>query len=372
MRNGLVLVGVLAAMAGCGKNKSGASADTEDTGMHASMARTERGVVGVSSYHRLHREPGAASDKVGALLYVKGTVKSDGSVKWGDEQRVDGDLREEGGHDVGMYSSLAIAADGYARISYYDKTTGDLKFATQVGSKKWELETVDAPGNVGGWTSLVLVNDKPSIAYYDFDNGDLKFATKQSASWNVMKLDGSDTDSGKFAAIAANGNDLGIAYYDATNGDLRYVTGTASGFGVPEVVDGAGDTGQWPSLAYDLGTALIAYHDFTAQDLRYARRDGGSAWQLTTLDPADWVGADTSIVVDNTGHVTVAYMDGLNNDLLAAEWNGSGWSTRKIAETGANGYFNNVVLDEDSKPVFGTYTYTGTEFIAIKPDVSAE
>ena len=371
MQKVLVLTGALAVIAaGCGKNKSGASGDTEDSGMHASMARIERGIVGVSYYHKSHREPGEnKSDKVGALVYTRGEVKGNGEVRFGDEIRVDGDVRADGQNDVGMYSSLAIGADGLARISYYDKTAGDLKFATQVSKKKFEIETVDAPGNVGGWTSLVLVDDKPAIAYYDFDNGDLKFATKQGASWNVSKVDGADTDSGKFAAIAKDGsNGLGIVYYDATNGDLRYVTGTATGFGTPEVVDGAGDTGQWPSLAYDLGTALIAYQDFTAQDLRFARRDGGSAWQLSTIDAGDWVGADTSIALDNTGKITVAYMDGLNNDLLAAEYSGSTWSTRKIAEAGANGYFNNVVLDEDNKPVFGTYTYTGTEFIASKPE----
>ena len=373
MRKFLVLVGALSALAaGCGKNNSGAKADNEDSGMHASMALLARAEVGVASYHRSHREPGEnQSDKVGALVYRTGEIRGDGEVKWGDDQRVDGDIREEGQSDVGMYASLAIAPDGLARISYYDKTGGDLKFATQVSKSKWEIEVVDTPGNVGGWTSLALVDGAPSIAYYDFDNGDLKFATKQAAGWNVIKVDGADTDSGKFAAIAADGTGgLGIAYYDATNGDLRYVTGTPAGFGTPEVVDGAGDTGQWPSLAYDLGTALIAYQDFTAQDLRYARRDGGSAWQLSTLDAGEWVGADTSIAVDAAGHVTVAYMDGLDNDLNSADWNGSSWSTRKIAELGANGYYNNVVLDEDSKPVYGTYTYAGTKFIALKPDAA--
>jgi hypothetical protein len=334
------------------------------------MARIARGEVAVAYYHRSHREPGEnKSDKVGALIFAKGKVKSDGSVRWENDQRVDGDVREDERNDVGMYASLAIAADGYARISYYDKTAGDLKYATQVGKTTWEIETVDTPGNVGGWTSLVLENGDPRIAYYDFDNGDLKFASKSgSGSWNVIKVDGADTDSGTFAALAAFNGGLGIAYYDATNGDLRYVEGTTTGFGTPEVVDGAGDTGQWPSLAYDLGTALIAYHDFTNQDLRFARRDGGASWALSTIDPADWVGADTSIAVDNAGHVTVAYMDGMNNDLLGATWDGQGWSVKKIAEAGANGYFNNVVLDEDLKPIYGTYTYAGTEFVAMKPE----
>ena len=377
MRKLLVLVGTLAVAAvGCGKNKkSGASADTEDAGLHASMARLARGEIGVAYYHRNHQEPGDnRADKVGALVYVKGELRDDGTVKWGDEKRVDGDVREEGMNDVGMYASLAIAPDGLGRISYYDKTAGDLKFATQVSKSKWEVETVDAPGNVGGWTSLVLQDGNPRIAFYDFDNGDLKVATKDGeGAWNVLKVDGNDTDSGKFASMAAGaGGALGIAYYDATNGDLRYVEGTATGFGVPEVVESAGDTGQWPSLAYDLGTALIAYQDFTNQDLRLARRDGGSAWSFTTVDPGDWVGADTSIAVSAAGRITIAYMDGLNNDLQSASWDGQSWTLANVAELGANGYYNNVVLDEDDAPIFGTYTYTGTTFLALKPGAAAQ
>lgn len=371
MRKAMILVGALAVgAAGCGKGKSGASADTEDAGLYASMARLESGRIAVAYYHRSHRDPGAnKSDKVGALLYVTGKVKANGRVDFGDEQRVDGDVREDGMHDVGLWTSLRIASDGLARISYYDKTAGDLKYATQVGARKWEIETVDSPGNVGGWTSLVLENDLPRIAYYDFDNGDLKVAARTPAGWTVMKVDGADTDSGKFARIASDGaGGLGVVYYDATNGDLRYVTGSATGFGAPEVVDAAGDTGRWPSLAYDLGTPLIAYEDHTNHDLRFARRDGGASWTLTTVDPADWVGADTSIAVDPNGAVTIAYMDGLNNDLLSASWSGQSWTVRKVAEAGANGYYNNVILDEDAKPVFGTYSFTGTQFVAMKPE----
>lgn len=370
MRKEWIFVGVLAAAASaCGKNKSGASVDTEDRGMYASLASLGEGEVAVAYYHRSHRKPGASSsERVGALVYVTGEVKSNGDVRWGDEQRIDGDVREEGQNDVGQYASLAIGADGLARISYYDKTSGDLKLATQIEGKEWRLEVVDGAGNVGGWTSLVLEGNDPRIAYYDFDNGDLMFASKTgAAAWHVVKVDGSDTDSGKFASLATDGNGgLGIAYYDATNGDLRYVTGTAAGFGIPEIVDGAGDTGQWPSLAYDAGTALIAYQDFTNQDLRFARRDGGSSWVLSTVDAGDWVGADTSIAVAD-GAVTIAYMDGLNNDLLAASWNGQAWSLTRIAEDGAFGYFNNVVLDADGRPIFGTYDYTTTEFTARKP-----
>ena len=49
---------------------------------------------------------------------------------------------------VGVYNSLALDAQGNPRISYYDETGEDLKYAAKNGAT-WTLETVDATGSVG-------------------------------------------------------------------------------------------------------------------------------------------------------------------------------------------------------------------------------
>src|SRR5262245_52024097 len=55
---------------------------------------------------------------------------------------------------VGQYTSLALDASGHPRISYYDVTNGDLKYAAKNGAT-WTIETVDgASGDVGQYTSL--------------------------------------------------------------------------------------------------------------------------------------------------------------------------------------------------------------------------
>ncbi len=368
MKKLLVGMSLLALAAGCGRNKKGAG-DVDDVGSHASMAIDGEGRLHVVSYWKTRKVSANRDEDVGALVYAKGKVRSDGTVAWGDWKVVDGDERKEGGKNVGQYTSLALDKGGNPHVSYYDKTSGDLKYAHLVGDK-WEIETVDSAGNVGGYSSLVLENgDQPRIAYYDFDLGDLKFAAKSGSAWTTLVVDGSvDWDGGKFASLAADGSGgLAIAYYDATNGDLGYVTGNATGFGTPEWVDLQGDTGRWPSLAFDLGQPRIAYQDYTNQHLMLAKRDGGGAWAVEIVDDADWRGADTSLVIDRNGHMTIAYFDGLNNDVLSARWDGQAWAKSVVAADGANGYFNNVVLDGTEKPIYGWYSFTGSEFFALNP-----
>lgn len=367
----LLVAAAVAALTGCGKKKSGAGNDADDMGTHASMAIDADGNVHASFYWRTHKLTATHDEKVGALMYAKGRVGTDGFVRWSDPQVVDGDIRVDGQSNVGEYTSIKIASDGTPRISYYDVKSGDLKFASRAGGK-WLAEVVDSTGNVGGYSSLVLESDKPRISYYDFDTKTLKFAAKNGDAWTKSVVDdgnGGLWDVGRWCSLASDGNGgLGIVYYDATNGDLGYIAGNATGFPAAlqatEWIDTEGDTGRWPKLAYDLGSPRVAYQDYTNQHLKFAKKDGAASWSVETLDPSPWTGADSSIAVDPTGKITVAYFDGLNNDVLSARYDGSSWTLAKVAQEGANGYFNNVVLDAAGAPIYGWYTYSATTFIA--------
>ena len=69
-----------------------------------------------------------------------------------------------------------VDALGYPHISYYDETLGDVKYATR-GEDGWRIQTVDATGDVGKWSSIdVSPFGKPSISYYKALSGDLKYA----------------------------------------------------------------------------------------------------------------------------------------------------------------------------------------------------
>ncbi|MDW8064406.1 MAG: carboxypeptidase regulatory-like domain-containing protein, partial [Anaerolineae bacterium] len=82
--------------------------------------------------------------------------------------------------------SLALDGTGNPHISYYDASNGALKYARWTGSG-WEIQKVDAGGDVGQYTSLALDSaGNPHISYYDASNGALKYAHWTGSGWEIQ------------------------------------------------------------------------------------------------------------------------------------------------------------------------------------------
>jgi hypothetical protein len=80
---------------------------------------------------------------------------------------------------VGKYTSMAVV-NGKPTLSYYDETNGDLKYvkATDADGTAWGTPvTVDSSGSVGQYASLAVVNGSPAMSYFDVSNGNLKWAS---------------------------------------------------------------------------------------------------------------------------------------------------------------------------------------------------
>ena len=115
-------------------------------------------------------------DVNGGLRFSIGTVAEDGSIGWVHED-VDG-MPDETGYDagdVGSYTSMVVADNGSVWVSYYNVSSTGLKVAHRVGGE-WTVESVDAgsnsASNAGLWSSIALNADgNPVVAHYDESSG---------------------------------------------------------------------------------------------------------------------------------------------------------------------------------------------------------
>ena len=193
--------------------------------------------------------------------------------------------------------------------------------------------TLDSTGDVGRFTSMALVNGRPSIAYQDVSNGNLKYIRAldgTGGSWAAPVVVDSGTNSnsqsvGQFASLAVVSGRPAIAYYDADLKRLVFVRANdvnGATWGTPMTLDptpetGNGDRGRNATLRVINGRPAILYYDATTTRLRYIHAtdaDGTNWGRPLELDSGPNVGLYGALMELN-GNPSVTYSD-TGNGLL--------------------------------------------------------
>jgi len=184
---------------------------------------------------------------------------------------------------VGLFSAVAISADGTPLISYYDSNKGRLKVAKCKDSActggKAKISVVDDSVSAGSFAGVAIgADDLPVISYYNHSHGDLRVAhcNDPACAGGDESITTLDTDGlvGSFAALDIGHNGLPVvAYYDMTGGFVKLIRckdQACSEFEAPRVV--AQDEETMKSfLAMAIrpdGTPVVAFFNQTNGDLK--------------------------------------------------------------------------------------------------------
>jgi hypothetical protein len=263
--------------------------------------------------------------------YFRG-VNADGSVAC---EPVPGVQRvttvDDPANSVGVFSSIAIGADGLPVISYLDATAFTLKVAKCSNAACTGAATiaiVDDPAfsNVGLYTDIAIGTDGlPVVSYHDASAGALKVAKCASAACTgtatITTVDDPAVNSvGTFTSIAIGADGLPtVSYSDATAGALKVAkcanaacTGAAT---ITTVDDPPVFVGQYTAIAIGSdGLPVISYIDAINAALKVAKCANAACTGAATITTVDNpvmnnIDGQTSIAIGADGLPVIAYTD---------------------------------------------------------------
>ncbi len=352
-----------------------------EIGKYSEVKISGEGTAYVAAYNTFHGDAMFGKKSGGGRVteweFVDGVPMVDPALLI-PESKVRGGNTEKG-DDVGRYIDLALTPTNEPRMSYYDATNGSLRFASRDSSGVWQTHMVDDGAttleqggeDVGRWTSIILTADgRPGIVYAALveeggaKHTQVRFAQakipnpKARTDWDLVLIDelpvtplgpnqkppmDFEDSVGSHMDVTLGPDGPVVAYYDRHDGDLRVASwdATAQRFKAPVVVDDMlvagtppraipdpGDIGSYPSVAVDaMGTIHLSFTDLNKDNLMYTNLkdkkleiiDDGLRIDGKTSDGIDkpvfhLVGDDSGIILQN-GQIFVVYMDATTHEL---------------------------------------------------------
>lgn len=192
---------------------------------------------------------------------------------------------------TGKFNSLALDANGYPHIAYWEQEAGDLRTVRWDGSH-WQFGTADTRratnDYVGLGNSIALDSDgNPGIAYFDTSAKTMKYAWQKDGTWHnevVDQLSGLWVFNDRVSLKIDSHNHPHIAYSDHGIGAVKYASKDDTGWHVDAVENRSHVTG-YPSLSLGKDERpYIAFYDLNDGQLRLAQHDPNSRTVSTSAE----------------------------------------------------------------------------------------
>jgi hypothetical protein len=259
---------------------------------------------------------------------------------------------------VGMFASLALdPTNGYPRISYYDQTNDQLKYAeyTEVlGLPVWSTRIISSGGNTN---AIALDNSNLPHIIYSNRNGNIRHQWKDCSScyWQSEDVDMSVVSPDKNIAFAIDtSSNLHIAYYDSSTHILFYGHKTGGVWNKTSFVYGrepslALTSDGKPAIAFRTDTGIVySYYDGTDWNPSLVfnnpsptRQPGGVALQLPNDDPTQPIIS----FIDDEGYVRLAYSGEMETP-CPGRTSGYDYTCDKIDETSTFRSFTSLGVEK--------------------------
>ena len=186
--------------------------------------------------------------------------------------------------ETGYYPSLA-EVNGNPAISYYDISTYALKYKRAAGSSGFgwgPAQVLDDMGAAGGQSCLRVVHGTPAIAYHVSPDGfgDLKYIRSfhpegQPGHWGTPVTVDAPGSIGSYPYLGIVNDHPAISYYDTGNQAFKYarsVDRSGIAWELPQVLDADGSVGKYSSMVTtEGGLTLIEYFNETQGSLQLIR-----------------------------------------------------------------------------------------------------
>lgn len=284
---------------------------------------------------------------------------------WQIEVVDDGD-----GHDVGMYSSLAIDRDGDYQLAYYDSTNKALLYGfRRSDDQHWSKMLVDR--DAGTFVSLALdLQGRPHMAY-NSDRG-LRYAVWTDGRWRIQTIDPVPTEFFTAIQLDRQGNPR-LTYFELPSSRaqgsrtqkggferLKYAYFNGSAWFTETIVEQSTQE-PFDSLAIDAaGDPYVVYAEFARLRYAYAR---GSQWIFESIEPPlhQHVISGLSIAMDAQDNPYVAYFDDSRKALNLVARTEETWKSEVVDELVSAPVFPGSIslkLDSQSQPHV-TYSDSG-------------
>ena len=270
------------------------------------------------------------------------------------------------GYSYNIESSMVLDDSGNPHILYVDSSEPtSLKYATpstlydfvEIGEFLYPSIATDSTGDA-------------AIAYYNeydcngYPCGDLKLASNVGGTWSSKTVD-STGNTGLHPDLFIDDNGYYyISYYDASDGatatgNLMFASNCSGDWETTRVDMSTGAhhiNGEYSSIGVDdSGNIHIAYYDGTDHTLRYARSLGCSsssnAWTIETVDAPTGIDVGEYVSMEVGGRlntVHIAYYDDTNGNLKYAQGHYGSWAVTTLDSTiDSNGALSSLALDSE-------------------------